>query len=142
MLPTIIYHNFDHLLQYGEAQEMHGQPPMTSNSSLLYYQRCQRKVKSFGMVQDLMQDLPFHHNEVLFGHDSTPALLAFEIEGLDKIRIFYRRGDQTLTETAPFRPFLLLEDGAWLKDWRGEAELESLAGAGGFKCLAYFQNLR
>ena len=94
------------------------------------------------MVQDLMQDLPFHHNEVLFGHDSTPALLAFEIEGLDKIRIFYRRGDQTLTETAPFRPFLLLEDGAWLKDWRGEAELESLAGAGGFKCLAYFQNLR
>ena len=121
---------------------MHGQPPMTSNSSLLYYQRCQRKVKSFGMVQDLMQDLPFHHNEVLFGHDSTPALIAIEIEGLDKIRIFYRRGDQTLTETAPFRPFLLLEDGTWLKDWRGEAELESLAGAGVFKCLAYFQNLK
>ena len=48
------------------------------------------------MAQDLIKDLPFHQNEVLFGHDSTPALIAFEIEEMDTIRIFYRQGNLTL----------------------------------------------
>ena len=94
------------------------------------------------MVQDLIRDLPFHQNEVLFGHDSTPALIAFEIEGLDRIRIFHRQGDLTLAESVPFRPFLLLENETWLKEWKGEAELEPLAGAGAFHCLAHFQDLK
>ncbi len=94
------------------------------------------------MVQDLIQDLPFHKNEVLFGHDPTPALIAFEIEGPDKIRIYYRRGDRTLSETASFRPFLLLHDDSWLKEWKRDAALESLAGGGAFKWLASFQNLK
>ncbi len=94
------------------------------------------------MVQDLIQDLPFHQNEVLFGHDYTPALIAFEIEGLDRIRIFSRQGDLTRSESAPFRPFLLLEGDAWLKEWKGEAELQPLGGGGGFKQLALFPDLK
>ena len=35
----------------------------------------------------------FHANPVLFGHDSTPRLLAFELEGDDRIRIFSRGED-------------------------------------------------
>ncbi|TAK07422.1 DNA polymerase II [bacterium] len=94
------------------------------------------------MVQDLIQDLPFHQNELLFGHDSTPALIAFEIEGEDRVRIFYRQGGLTLSEAAPFRPFLLLEGAAWLKEWKGEAELTPLAGGGPFNHLALFPDLR
>src|SRR3970040_1128991 len=94
------------------------------------------------MIPDLMAQLPFHKNELLFGHDSTPSLIAFEIEGLDRVRIFRRQGDLTLSESAPFQPFLLLEDDGWLKEWRGEAELQALAGGGAFRHLALFPDLK
>lgn len=93
------------------------------------------------MVQDLIPELPFHQNEVLFGRDSTPALIACEIEGLDRIRIFSRQGGLTRSDSAPFRPFLLLEGDGWLKKWKGEAELEALAGGGAFNYLALFPDL-
>lgn len=93
------------------------------------------------MVQDLIRELPFHQNEVLFGHDATPALIAFELEGPDTIRVFYRQGNLTHSDRAPFRPFLLLEGDGWLKKWKGEAELEALAGGGAFNYLALFPDL-
>lgn len=93
------------------------------------------------MVQELIPELPFHQNEVLFGRDSTPALIACEIEGLDRIRIFSRQGGLTRSDSAPFRPFLLLEGDGWLKKWKGEAELEALAGGGAFNYLALFPDL-
>ena len=64
----------------------------------------------------------FQQNEVLFGHDSTPGLIAFEIEGIDKVGIFRRQEGQTGFETIPFRPFMLLE---------GDECSERLEGRGG-----------
>ncbi len=83
----------------------------------------------------------FQTNEVLFGHDGTPGLIAFEIEGTDKVKIFRREDGKTASDTVPFRPFMLLADDGALKGWRGEAELEKLAGPGDFNTLALFPNL-
>ncbi len=83
----------------------------------------------------------FQTNEVLFGHDGTPGLIAFEIEGTDKVRIFRREDGKTASDTVPFRPFMLLADDGALKGWRGEAEVEKLAGPGDFNTLALFPNL-
>ena len=47
----------------------------------------------------------FQTNEVLFGHDGTPGLIAFEIQG-DKVTIFSRACDTTRSQTVPFQPFL------------------------------------
>src|SRR3970040_1176429 len=132
MSVRIIYHNSDLSLQ---------QAPRSSNSTLLYYQRSQEQVKGLEMIPDLMAQLPFHKNELLFGHDSTPSLIACEIEGLDRVRIFRRQGDLTLSESAPFQPFLLLEDDGWLKEWKGHADLKPLAGSGAFRHLAPFPDL-
>jgi len=48
------------------------------------------------MDQNWTQKLPFYNNRVLFGHDATPGLIAFEIEGPDKVKIFSRQGGATL----------------------------------------------
>ena len=94
------------------------------------------------MAKNPFQDLPFHQNEILFGHDSTPALIAFEVEGLDRIKIFSRETDRTLSESAAFRPFLLLEGEEWLKGWSGDAEVEPLAGSAPFNRVAFFPDLK
>jgi DNA polymerase, archaea type len=83
----------------------------------------------------------FQQNEVLFGHDSTPGIIAFEIEGLDKVKIFHRQDGETESDTVPFRPFMLLEGDVALKDWTGEATLQKLDGRGAFNHLALFPDL-
>jgi DNA polymerase, archaea type len=83
----------------------------------------------------------FQRNEVLFGHDSAPGLIAFEIEGTDKVKIFRRRDGKTESDTGPFRPFMLLAGDGALKGWRGEAELQKLEGQGAFNYLALFADL-
>src|SRR3990167_7446905 len=118
MSVRIIYHNSDLSLQ---------QAPRSSNSTLLYYQRSQEQVKGLEMIPDLMAQLPFHKNELLFVHDSTPSLIAFEIEGLDRVRIFRRQGDLTLSESAPFQQEKRLEG----RGFR-EREIKPLAGSGAF----------
>jgi len=94
------------------------------------------------MAKDSFQYLPFHENEILFGHDSTPGLIAFEVEGLDKIRIFRREGGQTLSESVAFRPFLLLEGEEPLKGWTARAEIETLAGDSPFNRVVFFPDLK
>ena len=47
----------------------------------------------------------YQTNEVLSGHDGTPGLIAFEIQG-DKVTIFSRACDTTRSQTVPFQPFL------------------------------------
>jgi DNA polymerase I len=83
----------------------------------------------------------FQRNPVLFGHDSTPGLIAFEIEGTDKVKIFRRRNGETEPNTALFHPFMLLAGDGILKDWQGEAELQKLEGRSTFNFLAQFPNL-
>ena len=84
----------------------------------------------------------FQKNEILFGHDSTPALIAFEIEGANQVKIFSRDDKQIVTASAPFEPFLLLEGDADLKGWKGEAKIETLSGKGAFNRLALFPNFK
>src|SRR5262249_57651917 len=84
----------------------------------------------------------FQQNEVLFGHDSTPGIIAFEIDSIDKIKIFLRRDGNTETETVSFRPFMLLEGDGALKGWEGDAELQKLDGRGAFNLLARFSDLK
>ena len=83
----------------------------------------------------------FQENEVLFGRDLSPGLLACEIEGGDKVRLFVRAGDQTQSATETFRPFLLLAGEDWLKGWSGEAHIEALSGGGALNRLVLFPNL-
>ncbi len=82
--------------------------------------------------------LPFYDNPLLFGHDRTPGLLAFELEGGDRIRICCRQGDRTTSATEPFTPFLLLTDPDLLKGFKGESEVSPLEGPGHYRWLARF----
>ena len=82
---------------------------MTSVVGLVYYRGVLERARAHRMAQHSFQDLLFHQNQILFGHDSTPGLIAFEIEGLDRMKIFHREDNQTLSESVAFRPFLLLE---------------------------------
>ncbi len=94
------------------------------------------------MDQNWSQNLPFHQNRVLFGRDFTPGLLAFEVEGGDRIRIYSRKGGATGFETVPFEPFLWVEDEKWLKGFKGDFNLEHLKGGGPFNCLIRFADLK
>jgi hypothetical protein len=84
----------------------------------------------------------FQQNEVLFGHDGTPGIVAVEIDGMDKVKIFRRQDGKTETDTVPFHPFMLLEGDGALKDWKGEAALQKLNGRGTFNHLALFPDLK
>jgi DNA polymerase, archaea type len=84
----------------------------------------------------------FQKNEILFGHDSTPGLIAFEVEGANEVKIFSRDGAATRTANQSWVPFLLLEGEAGLKGWKGDAKIETLSGKGAFNRLAHFPDLK
>ncbi len=76
-----------------------------------------------------------HDSPVLFGRDPTEGLLAFEpLEG--SVRAWAREEGRVVSSELPFRPFLLLTDGALLRGFKGDAELAPLDGATGFRWLA------
>ncbi len=83
----------------------------------------------------------FQKNEVLFGHDGTPGLIAFEVTG-DTVTIFSRDGATTRSQTVPFQPLLLMAGDDGLAGWKGEAKIEPLAGEGAFNRLALFPDLK
>ncbi len=82
--------------------------------------------------------LPFHENALLFGHDQTLGLLAFELEGSEKIRVFRRQDNRVVSQAEPFSPFLLLADPDLLKNWKGESEIIPLDGPVTYRWLARF----
>ena len=94
------------------------------------------------MDQNWNQHLSFQENKVLFGRDATPSLLAFEVEGHDRIRIYSRKEGSTISEVVPFRPFLLVQDEKWLKDWKGESTVERLEGSAPFNRLVQFADVK
>lgn len=94
------------------------------------------------MDQNRNQHPSFQENKVLFGRDSTPSLVAFEVEGQDRIRIYARKEGSTISEVVPFRPFLLVQDEKWLKDWKGESTVERLGGSAPFNRLVQFADLK
>ena len=85
----------------------------------------------------------FKQNAVLFGHDATPRLLAFELEGEDRIRVYARTPDGALvSHLEPFRPFILLASTDLLAGWSGGYEVEALEGDGAYRFLAFFPGWR
>ena len=88
------------------------------------------------MTQLTSPEIPFYRNALLFGHDQTPGLITFELQGSDAIRIYRRQGQETTTALEPFSPFLLLADPDLLNDWTGEADVSPLDGAGFYRWLA------
>jgi len=83
----------------------------------------------------------FYTNTVLFGHDATPRLIAFEMEGQDQVRIFAKKNGQVTSTVAPFTPFLLLANTTLLTDFPGGVEIEALQGENFFCYLARFPTL-
>ncbi len=79
--------------------------------------------------------LPFYDNPLLFGHDASRGLLAFEAAEAS-VRIYARQGDRVVVTDEPFRPFLLLTDPDLLKGFKGDADLTPLDGEGVFRWLA------
>lgn len=87
--------------------------------------------------------LSFYENQVLFGHDPTPRLVAFELEGEDKVRIFRREEEGGISsELQPFTPFALLASQDLLKGWKKECRIEGLGGSGFFRYLVTFPGLK
>ncbi|HLN85555.1 MAG TPA: hypothetical protein VK200_03815, partial [Candidatus Limnocylindrales bacterium] len=84
----------------------------------------------------------FQKNEVLFGHDGTPGLIACEIASDDSVKLFSRDGDATKIEVVSFQPLMLMEGDEPLAGWQGEVRIEKLAGGAAFTRLALFPNLK
>jgi len=82
--------------------------------------------------------LQFHENALLFGHDQSLGLLAFELDTSDRIRVYRRQDGRLVSHTEPFSPFLLLADPDLLKTWKGEVEVTPLDGPGTYRWLARF----
>lgn len=81
----------------------------------------------------------FQQNALLFGHDPTPRLLAFELEGDDRVRTYARTAEGGLVSgVEPFRSFMLLSSTDLLTGWGGGCELAELAGPGSYRFLALF----
>ena len=79
--------------------------------------------------------LPFYDNPLLFGHDASRGLLAFEAAEAS-VRVYARQGERVVVTDEPFRPFLLLADPDLLKGFKGDADLTPLDGEGVFRWLA------
>ena len=64
------------------------------------------------------------HAPLLFGRDSMPGLVAFDLaEGGRAIRLYRRSSVGTVTELVPFSPFMLLADRELVKDAPGLQEV-------------------
>ena len=83
--------------------------------------------------------LTIEHASLLFGRDPSPGLVAFDLaEGGRAIRLYRRSGAGTVTETAPFSPFLLLADPDLVKGAPGLLDVAVLEGAGALRWRARF----
>ena len=76
-------------------------------------------------------------DDLLFGNDPLPGLVAVEPAGGNQVRLFRREGEILLRETAPFQPWLLAERE---EDWRGfrGVQVASLAGEHPLRYLVEF----
>ena len=83
--------------------------------------------------------LTIEHAPLLFGRDTTPGLVAFDLaEGGLAIRLYRRSGATTVPEIVPFSPFMLLADRELVKDAPGLLAVEALEGPGALRWRARF----
>jgi len=79
--------------------------------------------------------LPFYDNPLLFGHDTSGALIAFE-PGQSSVGVYARADTGVTVAEEPFRPFLLLAETDLLTGFKGELDLAPLHGEGTFRWIA------
>ena len=79
--------------------------------------------------------LPFYDNRILFGRAGARGLVAFDAAGA-LMRVYARRGEATVVEAEPLRPFLLLADPDLLRGFAEDAQIASLGGDGAFRWIA------
>ncbi|PYM89837.1 MAG: DNA polymerase II [Candidatus Rokuibacteriota bacterium] len=83
--------------------------------------------------------LTIEHAPLLFGRDSHPGLIAYDLADAGRgVRLYRRVGEAIVTETAPFSSFLLLADRDLVKDAAGLVAVEPLEGPGDLKWRARF----
>ena len=79
--------------------------------------------------------LPFYDNPLLFGHDTSSGLLAFEA-AQSTVRVHARRDGSVTTAEEAFRPFLLLADADLVSGFKGDVDLTPLDGDGVYRWIA------
>ena len=89
----------------------------------------------------MTRDLTPAYDELLFGRDATPAVVAVEPEGNRHIRIFSRASSALVSRAVPFEPFLWLTSEDRLAGWKGPCRIEPLSGTGKFRSLACFPDV-
>jgi len=87
-----------------------------------------------------LDKLSFAKNDILFGHDDTRGIVAMELEGDDKIRVFRKEGRGLLSETQPFHPFLLLSDTSLLEGIKCSPAIKRLKGRGDYRHQVSFDS--
>ena len=80
-----------------------------------------------------LETLSFAKNDILFGYDQTPGIVAMEREGDDRVRVFRKEGGRLLSEKQPFHPFFLLSDMSFLEGIKSSPEVRTLKGSGEYR---------
>lgn len=86
-----------------------------------------------------MEVLGFDEDEVLFGADPTAGIVAVEPIGDEIMRLFVRRADRVETQDEPFTSFLLLEEEAPLRGFKGSLNIERLTSHNDYRFLVLFE---
>ncbi len=87
-----------------------------------------------------MQALTITRDEVLFGADATPGIVAVEPISSNTMRLFRRRAEGLVQEDEAFRPFLLLEEEALLKGFKKPFMSHPLGSSSAFQFLVLFED--
>jgi DNA polymerase, archaea type len=82
----------------------------------------------------------FEQNEILFGGDPTPGIVAVESVSRNKMRLFLRQAGQLVQQDHVFTPFLLLEEEQSLQGFKEPYQIESLASSNPFRFLVLFEH--
>jgi len=85
-----------------------------------------------------LDKLSFAENHILFGSDETQGIVAMEVEGDDRIRVFRKDGDRLLSEIQPFHPFFLLTDTSLLEGIKCSPVAKTLKGPGDYRYQVSF----
>jgi DNA polymerase elongation subunit (family B) len=87
-----------------------------------------------------LDTLIFSKNDLLFGYNATPGIVAMEMEDGDQIRVFRRDGGRLVSNMQPFRPFFLLSDTSLLKGVTCNPEVIELKGSGDYRYRVSFDS--
>jgi DNA polymerase, archaea type len=82
----------------------------------------------------------FTQNQLLFGSSETTGILAAELERDQYVRLYRRVDGRVVSDLQPFHPVLWLESADLLQDFKGGADIVSLAGSLTYRFLAVFNS--